>query len=319
MYTNVKAGLIGLAAMGLVACGSGSDDSSSSMSVEETGTLTLALTDAEEDFLSYQVDVLSATLVREDGTEVDLVAATTEVDFVEYQDLSELFMVTQVPMGVYSQVLLNLDYSGSEIIIQDEAGVSYTASAVDADGTELTTLALDVSLEDGTELEITRGGLHGLTLDLDLAASNTILSFEPAIVEVSPLLLVTATQDEEREHRARGTLASTDTDASQFVMNLLPMRHRDGEYGELTVATADDTSFEIDGTEYTGDTGLSALASVDLDTAVVVLGTPDSATGILAASTVVVGTGADEERKDFVTGIVTARTEDTLTIESTLV
>lgn len=326
-----KTYLVWLAALGLTACGgsgSNSDASSSSSAsasessdsvTRDVGTLQLAITDAEEDFLSYQVDLLSATLVREDGTEVDLVSTTTEVDFVEYQSLSELFMVTSVPVGSYSQILLNLDYSNSEIIIQDEESNSYTASAVDTDGETIGSFQVEVQLSDDAELDVRKGGIYGLTLDLDLAASNTILSFDPAVVEVSPLLMVSAATDAEREHRARGQLSSVDEEAEQFIIGLLPMRRYEGDYGDLTVQVGEETLYEVDGEDVASASGLAALAALEVDSSIVVYGSTDSDTGVFAASQVIAGSGADWSQQDFVKGVVTARSDNTLTLSAVLI
>ena len=286
-------------------------------STGETGTLQIALTDAEEDFLTYQVDVTGVTLTREDGTEVDVLPATTEVDFVQYQSLSELFLVASLPRGTYNSVLVYLDYTDADIVIQDDAGTSYAATALDTDGNVLTALEASIDLADSA-LTISPREVAGLTLDLDLSASNTILSYDPAEIEVSPLLMVTASQDETREHRARGSLVSVDTSASTVTLNVRPMRKRSGDFGQSTITVTDDTGYELDTVEYSGSEGLAALALMAADTSVIAYGSLDDS-GVFTATSILAGTSVDGTGEDQVKGVVTARTDNVITLSGAVV
>jgi hypothetical protein len=49
----------------------------------------IALTDAEGDFASYTVDVLSLTLTTANGAVVETLPLSTRVDFARYTDLTE--------------------------------------------------------------------------------------------------------------------------------------------------------------------------------------------------------------------------------------
>ena len=302
---------------GLAACGGGESASDSSSASTDTGTLQIALTDAEEDFLTYQVDVTGVTLTREDGTEVDVLPATTEVDFVQYQSLSELFLVASLPSGTYNSVLVYLDYSDADIVIQDDEGSSYSATALDTDGNVLTSLEASIDLADSS-LTINPRKIAGLTLDLDLSASNTILSYDPAEIEVSPLLMVTATQDDSREHRARGELVAVDTDALTITLNVRPMRHRSGDFGQSDIVVTDDTAYELDTVEYSGSEGLAALALMDTDTSVIAYGTLDDS-GVFTATEVLAGTSVDGNGEDQVKGVVVARADNVLTLSGAVV
>ena len=55
----------------------------------ECGTLIIGLTDADGDFLSYTVDVLSLLLEKADGTVIEVLPNSTRVDFAQYVDLTE--------------------------------------------------------------------------------------------------------------------------------------------------------------------------------------------------------------------------------------
>lgn len=301
----------------LSGCNSESNDSeSSSLSSADEGSVQVVLTDADDAFLTYQVNITGLTLVREDGTEVDVLPATTEVDFVQYQELSELFTVASVPAGRYDSVRVGLDYSGADIVIQDGEGTAYDASVVDGDGNAVTSLDVELTLGDDQELNVRRGGLHGLTLDLDLAASNEILSYTPAVVEVEPFLMVVAAQDEEREHRARGLLQSVDTDASTVTVDVRPMRKREGEFGTQTITLTDETEYTIDGEELTGSDGLTQLATLEADTALIAYGVLDSDEGTFTAQQLIAGSSVPWSGDDVAKGIVTARSGNVLTIQA---
>ena len=57
------------------------------------GTLMVGLTDADGDFLSYSVDVVSLSLRKADGTVVQALPTRQRVDFAGLVDLTELVTV----------------------------------------------------------------------------------------------------------------------------------------------------------------------------------------------------------------------------------
>lgn len=294
----------------LTACGGGSSDSAT----DETGELQLMLTDAEEDFLTYQVTLNSIELERRDGSRVNVLPVTTEVDFVQYQELNELLAVMSIPAGRYESVTMNIDYSDADIVIQDDAGMSYQADVVDTEGQPITDLDVALQLSDGDTVIITPGRVARLTLDLDLAASNEILSFDPALVEVEPFVMGRAVVDEDREHRVRGLLQLVDESAEAVSLAVRPLRLRQGGFGEFTFNVNDETSYEIDGTEYNGDDGLTALAGLETDTPVVAYGQHDDQLDQQLASRVIAGTSVAWSGQDVLKGVVRARDGNTLTI-----
>ena len=98
--------LIGIAAaaLALAGCG-GSGGGSAGMTTNSTvtpsacadcGTLMVGLTDADGDFVSYSVDVLSLKLQRANGAQVETLPQTTRVDFAQLTDLSDLLSVASL-------------------------------------------------------------------------------------------------------------------------------------------------------------------------------------------------------------------------------
>jgi len=236
------------------------------------GNVVLALTDAEEDFVSYTIGVSSILFTRENGDQVEVLADRTEVDFVEYQELTELFSVVSAPVGKYQSITMELDYSEAYILIQDEDGATYEAQAVDSEGTLLTSHTVTFQLAEEQALEVENGRLRHLTLDLDLSASNTIDSYDPAIVTVEPFVIGSVSLDDEREHRVRGTIVSTDTDAQTLTLDVKPMRKKQGEFGEFVIEFDDTTTFEIDGESLELADALTNLSNQGDDFAVLAYG-----------------------------------------------
>lgn len=294
--------------------------SSSDSSAEDSGTLELAVTDAEEDFLSYKIELDAVTLNRGDGSSVDILPLSTEIDFVQYQELTELFAVMSVPSGIYKSITLSLDYSNANIVIQDEAGVSYTASVVDSEGTAVTEFKVELKLDNDRPLIITPRKTSQLTLDLDLAASNTIESFDPPLVSVEPFMLASAKLDMGREHRVRGLMFAVNTGEQLVTLDVKPMRLKQGEFGQFTFAVNTETKYEINGLEYNAETGINALASLSASTPIVAFGVNIKEDDLpYLASQVIAGTSVAWNNQDVLKGTITARSDNTLTIEGAVV
>lgn len=132
----------------LAACGGGSGSDGTSVSASpspeddcgsDCGIVYVAITDADGDFLSYEVDVLSLSLERADGAVVQTLPTTTRVDFAEYVDLTEFVTAATIPSGLYVGAAMTLDYS--------EAGINVErgGEGVAADFADAMSLALDGS------------------------------------------------------------------------------------------------------------------------------------------------------------------------------
>jgi len=60
-----------------------------SSTLAECGTLIVGLTDADGDFLSYAINVVSLQLEKADGTSIETLPNNTRIDFTQYVDLTE--------------------------------------------------------------------------------------------------------------------------------------------------------------------------------------------------------------------------------------
>jgi hypothetical protein len=255
--------------------GSGDGTGDGNANQTDSGQVMLAITDAEEDFLSYTVDIKSIVFTKDNGTQLEVLPTITAVDFVDYQQVTELFSVINVPVGRYDTIDMTLDYSNSSIIIQDEAGTSYDAQAQDADGIALTEYVVKLDLTKSSPLIVSKNRFSHLTLDLDLSASNTVVSYEPAIVQVEPTVIATASINEEREHRLRGVITELNTDdatAPVMTLNIRPMRKKQGDFGKFDLNLSNETSFELNGEVLSLDAAVTALSGMVGSEPVVVFG-----------------------------------------------
>ena len=106
----------------LTGCGGSSSNSDSTQANACTdpsacGTAYVALTDADGDFLSYTVDVVSLKLRKANGAEVETLPNRTRVDFAQYVDLTEFISAATIPSGVYVEGTLRLDYTNAAISV----------------------------------------------------------------------------------------------------------------------------------------------------------------------------------------------------------
>ena len=193
------------------------------MAAADTGQLTVAMRDAAGDFLTYAVDVTSLRLQRANGDVVETVPLTTRIDFAEVADLTEFFTVATIPSGTYTRVVMNLDFTNAQIVVQNDTGGEVPVVPVDAAGHALTTLSVVIQLPDSEPVRIVPGIPASVTLDFDLDASNAVdLTAMPANVTVQPFLSVMPQLEQDREHRVRGVLASVDDAASTVTLKVRP-------------------------------------------------------------------------------------------------
>jgi hypothetical protein len=312
-----------LAALTLAGCGgSGGGGSSmagttsgSSCSGSSCGTLMVGVTDAEGDFINYSVDVLSVSLQRQNGATVEMLPAKTRVDFAQLTDLSDLLAVATLAPGDFVGGTIRVDYSTAEIFVE-VAKQSVKANVVDANGQPLGVTDLTVQLSNRNHLVVTPARVSFLTLDFNLAASNSVdTTKSPPVVTAQPFIVADVEPAAQRDLRVRGALVSVDTIASTYTVGVRPWFLKDGDHGRATVHTTSTTTFEINGVASTGSAGLTALAALPAGTLTVAFGTLSTADKTFTATTVQAGDSVGGERLDSVEGNVVSRTATQLTIK----
>jgi hypothetical protein len=319
---RVASRLVALVTIGLSLAGCGGSGGShgtalsgSCASSADCGSLLVGLTDADGDFVSYSVDVLSLTLKRANGATVEMLPATTRIDFAQLTDLTDLLSVAALAPGDIVGGTIRLDYTNAEINVE-VGGAIVPAKIVDADGNPLGVTDLQIELSNRDHLVITRGRAAFLSLDFDLAASNTVdVTQSPPVVTAQPVLIAEVAPVTQKQFRARGALSSVDTGSGTYTIEVRPWHHHDGDYGTMTVHTTDATTYEIDGTPYTGAPGLEALAGLDTGTVTVAFGTLDLTTHEFTAENVLAGTSVSGEGLDAIHGNVVSRNGDELTVK----
>ncbi len=309
-WTKAAWTLLTVISLGLAGCNGGSSDLNAT-----DGQAQISLSDAPGDFLAYSVDVVSLTLTKQNGTVVDTLPRTARVDFAQLADLSELLTAATVPSGKYTSVVMHLDYSTADIEVDDGTGNAVKASVQDSGGNPITTLDVSLDFDTNHPLVIVPGLPSQLEVDFNLAASNDVDMTDPAhpVVAVDPVLTASLSFDQTRSHRVRGPLASVNTGANTFTLILRPFHLLLGNFGQFTITTDADTVFEINQVTYQGGAGLTQLAAQPATTATVAVVIPDGA-GHLVASEVYAGSSVAFGTSDVVSGNVTSRVGDVLTV-----
>ena len=327
--------LSGLSVLGLLAlagCGGGANPVSSALPSVPTaqkacsgcGTALVSLSDAPGDFVSYLVTVDSLTLTRSDGQVVQTVPQSTQVDFAQLVNLSEILSAEQIPEGHYTSATLTLDYSHATLVV-DTASGSVTVPAgniLDATtGQPLTgTVQVTLSLGGGTALVVSPGAVSHLALDFNLAASNTVdLTPSPPTVTVNPVLSASLLPASGQQFHVRGPLLSVSSADSDYVVTVRPFEDSNDDFGQLTVDTTATTQFLINGTAYTGAAGLAQLATLPANTLTSAYGSWDRTSNTFTARIVHAGSSVAGASGPAVQGTVVSRSGDTLTLQNALV
>lgn len=320
-------------ALGLAACGSsgsmsGPTSGAQGCAMSSCGTAQVTLTDAAGDFASYTVDVTSLQLTKADGTVVETLPVKTRVDFAQLVNVSELLTSASVPSGEYVSATMTLDYSNAAIFVYTDAGNTLTtqvAQVVDGSGNTLfpapaapasSAIALTVQLDNRHHLIIHPGKLAHLALDFNLAASNTVSPTDtpPVVDTVQPFIVASVVRLDNKETRVRGALVSVDTTGGTYTVDVEPFDDEHEHRGQIVVHTSDQTTYEIDGTSYTGGAGLTALSADPAGTLTVAFGTLSETDHTFTASRVLAGSSVESASLDRLHGVVVSRSGDTLVV-----
>jgi hypothetical protein len=331
---QLLSGLVIATALALAGCGGSSMNPAAAVSPSVStktaacsssscGTAVVSLTDAPGDFVSYIVTVDSLTLTRADGTVVQTVPTTSQVDFAQLVNLSEVLSAQQLPPGNYTSAQLTLDYSNADVVVSTANGNVTVPTADLINGATNSPISgpITVTLSFGsTPLVITDGTVSNLALDFNLAASNTVdLTANPITVTVNPVLSASLAPASSKQIHVRGPLQSVSAGNSDYVVNVLPFDDDQSDFGQFTVYTNASTTFLINGTSYTGSAGLSALQGLSTGTLTTAYGAWDTTTNTFTASVVHAGTSVAGVSGPTVLGTVAARTADTITLDDALV
>jgi hypothetical protein len=303
----------------------GSGTSAQSCSTGCGGAM-ISLSDAAGDFDSYIVNVVSLQLTRSDGTVVQTLPVSTQVNFAQLVNLSEIVSTAQIPAGRYVSASITLDFSGATIVVDNgSSGVTIAAGNIIDGATSMplaapnsTQMTLTLSLAADNELVVTPNSVANLALDFNLLASNTVApsASAPTTVTVNPVLTASLVPDTTKQLRVRGPLASVSTTGSSYSISVRPFFNDSGTSGQLTVNTTTSTTYSINGTSYTGAAGLAQLATAAAGTLTVAYGSWSTSTQSFTATSVLAGSSVAGNTMDSIEGTVVARVGDTLTLDN---
>ena len=280
----------------------------------ECGTLIIGLTDADGDFLSYTVDVLSLILEKADGTVIEVLPNATRIDFAQYVDLTEFISVATVPPGVYVAGTIRLDYTNAEIIVED-GDAAKDAIVVDADGNSLGQTELKIKLSDRDQLFINRATTSLLTIDFDLDASHTVdISSTPAIATAEPFIIAELDPVDTKEIRVRGRFMEANEAEMYYVVALRPFYDKVGDFGRMKVFVTIDSNCEVNEAEFSGVECLRALEAAGQGTLTVAQGTLNVAERQFTANFILGGSSVPGNGTDAARGHVIARMDNELVV-----
>ncbi len=280
----------------------------------ECGTLIIGLTDADGDFLSYTVDVLSLILEKADGAVIEVLPNATRIDFAQYVDLTEFISVATVPPGIYVAGTIRLDYSNAEIIVED-GDVAKDTIVVGTDGEPLDTTEVKIRLADRDQLFINRATTSLLTIDFDLDASHTVdITSTPAIATAEPFIIAELDPVDTKEIRVRGRYMEANEAEMYYVVALRPFYDKVGDFGRMKVFVTIDSDCEINEAEFSGVECLRALEAAGQGTLTVAHGTLDVAERQFTANFVLGGSSVPGNGIDAARGHVIARMDNELVV-----
>jgi hypothetical protein len=313
-----------------------------------TAVVTLTSTASTDNFLTYRVGLSSVQLQKSSngGTAYQVLPSGTTVDLATLVNLSDVMGSVALPKGTYGNVLITLDYTSAEIVYDDGSVNGVALTPLGSGGEALGQVQLTLDLDPSNNFTVTSKQAALLALDFKLAASN-IVNLSAKTVTVTPLIIGSAAPIDSKTVRIRGPLSgSVNTSNTQFTLGIMPFDFPAAGAGSLVVAPTDVTTYEINGTPSTGTLGFTALgalssgtmaeafgtftatddttdttdttttgASTVADTGTTT-GTASSSTNVsFTASQVLAGSSAQGSGFDRVSGIVSARSGNVLTIE----
>jgi len=321
---ELKAALLAAALLVLSACGDGGgaiitppddDPPPVACTAATCGEVRIALTDADGDFLSYTVDVVSIRLEKANGDTVETLPTRQRVDFADLVDVTEFVTAASIPNGNYVAATLRLDYRDAAVSVEVD-GIPVAAEVVDANGDALEVVDVELTLDGATPVVIATGTPALLQLDFDLEAAHEVnISTTPVTVTAAPFLVASLEPVDTREFRVRGPLVSVNEVNGSYVVDLRPFNHRTARNGEFTVRTDADTTCEVDGDELEGTACVAALADLADDTLTAAYGVYAVAARTFTADRVLAGSSVPGADFDSAIGVVAARNFDVITLQ----
>jgi hypothetical protein len=303
--------------------------------------VTLTATPSSDPFVTYRVGLASIRLQTSGRTGAVVLPTATMVDFTTLFDLTEVVGAPSVAKGTYTGALITLDYSNAVIIYDDGSLDGVALTPLDAKGGALGQVSVQVTLDPSDPLLSAPKQVGLMALNFDLAASN-IVNLKDRTVTITPMVAASMQPIDAKQVRIRGPLLGAN--ATSFATGVTPFDSSVAGLGQLAITPSNTTTYEINGFVSTGSPGQAQLGALPARTLTSAFGTltaanaaatpPASATpsttpasaatvppstptsGVsFAASQVVVDSTVQGVGVDRVSGIVSARSGNTMGIE----
>ncbi len=300
-----------------------------------SAVVTLTATPSPDNFVAYRVG-LAAIRLQTSGrkTGVTVLPTETMVDFTKLLDLSEVVGAPALAKGTYTDALITLDYSTAVIIYDDGSLDGVALRPVGANGKDLGVVSVQVKLDPSDPLLSAPKQVGLMALDFNLAASN-VVNLSAKTVTITPMVAASMLPIDTKQVRIRGPLLGAR--GSFFATGVTPFDNSVAGLGQLSITPSNATTYEINGFVSTGSAGLVQLGALPTKTLTSAFGTltssnasatpattPASAATLpsattssvsFAASQVLVNGSVQGLDLDRVSGIVSARSGNSLGIE----
>jgi hypothetical protein len=300
-----------------------------------TAVVTMTSTASSDNFLAYRVGLVSVQLQASSGNSgLTLLPASTTVDLTTITQVSEVLGAASATQGTYTTALITLDYSSAEIVYDDGSVNGVTLTPVGANGHALGVVQFKLILDPGDPFRIASRAASQLALDFNLAASN-VVNVSGKTVTVRPLIAGSSLPIDAKPVRIRGPLVnvaggatSGSTVSGSLTLGIMPFNSAASGGGQLAVILSNASTYEINGIESTGGAGQGQLAALGTGALAVAYGTLATqtttaggtqstapATVAFFADQILAGSSVEATGLDRVSGIVMARSGNTLAIE----
>jgi hypothetical protein len=343
MWRRLFLVLMGAGLLGLAACNGA------------TAVVTMTSTPSTDNYLAYRVTLVSVDLLTSSGgSELTILPASTIVDFATLTNLDEVLGATKIPRGTYTSAVVTLDYTSSQIIYDNGSVNGVQLVPIDVNDQPLGVVQITVTLDPNNTFGVASKGQALLAMNFNMGASN-VVDLTNNTVLVTPMVAASALPIDAKQVAIRGPLqnvsnpTTTSTTSASFSMGAMPFNSTATATGGgvLSVVPTAETTYEINGKPSVGTPGVTALTALSSGTLAIAYGTltatdetsstsdteeeETTADGVVedsiatstdvtfSATQVLAGSSVQGAGMDKVTGVVTARSGNTLALEDATV
>jgi hypothetical protein len=264
-----------------------------------TALVTLTATPATvTGFLSYRVMLDSVALQGSSGGSAQSVLpAGVSVDLAQAASLTEILSASTVPKGTYTSATVTVDYTDAVIVADDGSQSGKPLTAQDANGQSIGQVTLTLTFDPSNPVVISKDSTSQLALGFQLSASNNV-NLAAGTVTVTPVLVASSLPIDTKTLRLRGPVSSTSgvvssttdsTAVNNYTTGIEPFDGLVSESGSVSFSPTATTVFEVNGTPSIGTAGFNALAALGSGAWTVSYGTLTSSTTTTSDATQAAG------------------------------